>query len=91
MPQLALEDVIRHALHRLGDIGKEPAFLTVIKQIEQRTRLAVIVITFAMVVAAYVAEKCSTVVQQNRYFHRYSISSARSRFTKESAQNEKCL
>jgi len=40
MSQLAPDDIVRHALHRLGDIGKEPGFLTVIKQIEKRTWLA---------------------------------------------------
>ncbi len=38
MPQLALDDVIRYALHRLGDVGEKPGLLTVVEQIKGCSR-----------------------------------------------------
>jgi hypothetical protein len=45
MVQLTLDDVIRHTLHRFGDVGEEPGFFAIIEQIEQGTGLTIFIIT----------------------------------------------
>src|SRR5690606_25851982 len=52
---LALDDFGRHPAHRSGDIGEQTLLLALVKEVEQRARLAEIVITFAVVVPVGVA------------------------------------
>jgi hypothetical protein len=51
MPQLSLGNLIRNALHRFCNVGEKPGLLPVVEQIEQRPRLAVIIIALAVVIA----------------------------------------
>ena len=50
MPQLAFDNLIRHALHRLRGVREKASLLAVVEHIEQRPRLAVIVIALAVVI-----------------------------------------
>ena len=38
MPQLALDDLFGHTLHRLGDVGKEPGLLVLVFKPATRLR-----------------------------------------------------
>jgi len=50
-----VDDLVRHALHRFGNVVEEPHFLVIIEQIEQGTGLAVVVVALSMVVAVGIA------------------------------------
>ncbi len=52
---LPVDDLLRHSLHRVGDIAKQPLFLIVIKQLEEGPGLGEIITAFAMVVAVGIA------------------------------------
>src|SRR3972149_4783739 len=55
MPKLAIHDGIRRALHRLGDIGKETVLLPLVKQVEQRAGVDVVIVPFPVVMATGIA------------------------------------
>jgi hypothetical protein len=55
MPKLTLDDELRDALHRRGDVGEEPGLLAVVEQIEQRAGLHVILVAIAVVEAVRIA------------------------------------
>lgn len=38
--QLTLDNLMRHALHRFGNVGEKSGLVAVVEQIEQRPRLA---------------------------------------------------
>jgi hypothetical protein len=55
MAQLAFDDVIRHPLHGLGDVREKPGLLALVKQIEQRSGLDVIIVALAVIVTVCIA------------------------------------
>ena len=51
----AVDDVIRHALHCGGGVGVKPRLLGTIHQVVQGARLAIVIVSVAMVIAVRVA------------------------------------
>jgi len=51
MRQLAFDNLIRHTLHRFGNVGEKSGLPVVVEQLEQRPRLAIIIIALAVVIA----------------------------------------
>jgi len=50
MPQLAFDDLFRHALHRFGDIGEKSRFLAGIEKVKQSPRLAILIIFYQLII-----------------------------------------
>jgi len=53
--QLPLDDKVGHARHRGGDVDEEALLLACVEQVEQRARLAEIVLAGTVVIARGVA------------------------------------
>ena len=51
VPQLPLDDELRHAGHRVGDVAEEALALASVEELEQGPGLAVVVVALAVVVA----------------------------------------
>jgi hypothetical protein len=50
MLQLAFNNLIRHTLHRFGNVGEKSGLPAVVEQLEQHPRLAIIIIALAVVI-----------------------------------------
>jgi len=70
MPKLTLDDVVRAATHRRGDVGEEPGLLVGVEKIEQGAGLNVIVVALAVVITIRIARNFQRRFGQFRPFDR---------------------